>query len=208
MLATREIGGGAAEEQGIGAILLTADAAAGEAIAFACARRGLVVTVAEVGQVDSDRSEVLILDLRAEGGASVKELAGTAGISRRRMIAIGGLPEQGAGRHFSARVGLDADLAQLIAAVSGTDRSPATPAAPAAIKPDPLTPRERQVIRLLLAGLGAETMASHLGITPNTVRTHLQNIFSKLDVSSRAEAAAWALGAGLEPAELTGEAVR
>jgi DNA-binding CsgD family transcriptional regulator len=207
VLVAREIGGGAPEEQGIGAIFLTADAAAGEAIAFACARRGLVVTVAEVGQVEADGSEVLILDLRAEGGASVKELAGTADISGRRLIAIGGSPEESAGRHFAARVGLDADLGQLIAAVSGTDRSSSTPAVAATSEHDPLTRRERQVIRLLLAGLGAEAIAAHLGIAPNTVRTHLQNILSKLDVSSRAEAAAWALGAGLEPAVLTGEAV-
>jgi DNA-binding CsgD family transcriptional regulator len=207
-LVAREFGRGAPDEQGIGAIFLTADAAAGEAIAFACARRGLVVTVAEVGQVEADGLEVLILDLRAEGGASVKEPAATADLSGRRMIALGELPEESAGRHLAARIGLDADLGQLIAAVSGTDRSSPTPAAVASTEPDPLTPRERQVIRLLLAGLGAEAMAAHLGIAPNTVRTHLQNVLSKLDVGSRAEAAAWALGAGLEPADLTGEAVR
>ena len=207
-MVAREVGGGAPDEQGTGAILLTADVAAGEAIAFACARRGLVVTVAQVGQVEGDGSEVLIFDLRAEGGASVRELAGAADLSGRRMIAIGELPKQAVARHLATCVGLDVDIGQLIAAVSGTDRSSTMPAAATAPEPDLLTPRERQVIRLLLAGLGAEAMAAHLGIAPNTVRTHLQNILSKLDVKSRAEAAAWALGAGLEPADLSGEAVR
>jgi DNA-binding CsgD family transcriptional regulator len=208
VLVAREVDGGAPEEQGIGAILLTSDAAAGQAIAFACARRGLVVTVAEVGQVEADGSEVLIFDLRAEGGASVEELARAADLSGRRMIAIGELPEEGVARHLATRLGLDADIGQLIAAVSGSDRSSPTPVAITAPEPDLLTAREHQVIRLLLTGLGAEGIAAHLGIAPNTVRTHLQNILSKLDVSSRAEAAAWALGAGLEPAHLSGEAVR
>lgn len=52
-----------------------------------------------------------------------------------------------------------------------------------------LTPRERDVLRLLVEGLGSEEIGERLGITNNTVRTHVQGILNKLQVHSRLEAA-------------------
>jgi two-component system nitrate/nitrite response regulator NarL len=56
---------------------------------------------------------------------------------------------------------------------------------------DQLTERERQVLALLSRGAKSQTIADALGIAPNTVRTHVQNIFTKLHVHSRLEAVAF-----------------
>ncbi len=61
----------------------------------------------------------------------------------------------------------------------------------------PLTVREGQILELLAEGLGNKQIAARLGITTNTVKTHLELLFDKLDVASRAEAVATAARAGL-----------
>jgi ATP/maltotriose-dependent transcriptional regulator MalT len=61
----------------------------------------------------------------------------------------------------------------------------------------PLTNRERQVLGLLADGLGNKQIAARLGISTNTVKTHLELLFDKLGVSSRTEAVATAARRGL-----------
>jgi DNA-binding NarL/FixJ family response regulator len=51
-----------------------------------------------------------------------------------------------------------------------------------------LTPRERQVLACLGEGAGRNQVAERLNLTANTVRTHLQNIMTKLGVHSTLEA--------------------
>ena len=53
-----------------------------------------------------------------------------------------------------------------------------------------LTPREREVLRLLAEGLAADDIAKQLFISKKTVGTHLEHIFTKLGVRSRAQAIA------------------
>lgn len=53
-----------------------------------------------------------------------------------------------------------------------------------------LTRREREVLQLLVDGSGTEAIADALVISPQTARTHIQNILAKLGVHSRLEAAA------------------
>ena len=53
-----------------------------------------------------------------------------------------------------------------------------------------LTPREREVLRLLAEGLAADEIAKALFISKKTVGTHLEHIFTKLGVRSRAQAIA------------------
>jgi DNA-binding CsgD family transcriptional regulator len=62
----------------------------------------------------------------------------------------------------------------------------------AAVDASPLSPREREVIRLLAAGLTNRSIASELFLSEKTVARHLSNIFVKLDVSTRTAAAAYA----------------
>ncbi len=56
-----------------------------------------------------------------------------------------------------------------------------------------LTPREREVLSLMVAGQTNKGIAEQLVISPGTVRMHISNILSKLEVSNRTEAATLAL---------------
>ena len=58
--------------------------------------------------------------------------------------------------------------------------------------PGPLTPREWEVLRLIEDGLTNEEIAARLGISFAGARYHVAEIISKLGVSSRYEAIAWA----------------
>jgi DNA-binding CsgD family transcriptional regulator len=60
-----------------------------------------------------------------------------------------------------------------------------------------LTSREREVLRMIATAANSEELARRLAISVNTVRSHIQSIFSKLQVHSRLEAAAFAARAGL-----------
>lgn len=56
-----------------------------------------------------------------------------------------------------------------------------------------LTPRERAVLQLLLDGKTNKEIACHLNISPETVNTHLDHIYGKMGVTTRLEAASFAL---------------
>jgi DNA-binding NarL/FixJ family response regulator len=60
-----------------------------------------------------------------------------------------------------------------------------------------LTRREREVLDLIAQGLGNATIAARLHLSPKTVGNHISAIFTKLGVSSRAEAIVRARDAGL-----------
>ena len=52
-----------------------------------------------------------------------------------------------------------------------------------------LTDRERAVLMLLSRGASTDAMAVELGVSPNTVRTHVQNVLHKMGVNGRRQAA-------------------
>jgi len=60
-----------------------------------------------------------------------------------------------------------------------------------------LTERELDVLRLVAAGFSNKEIAAHLYVGVSTVKTHLDDVYRKLDVSDRAHAVAVALRAGL-----------
>ncbi len=57
----------------------------------------------------------------------------------------------------------------------------------------PLSARERDVLRELSGGLRNKEIASHLGISAGTVKTHVASIFEKLQVNDRTAAAVTAI---------------
>ncbi len=61
----------------------------------------------------------------------------------------------------------------------------------------PLSVRETEVVRLVAGGLTNRAIAADLGISERTVDRHVSNIYTKLDVTSRASATAWAIEHGL-----------
>ena len=62
-----------------------------------------------------------------------------------------------------------------------------------------LTDRELEVLRALAEGLGNKHIGARLGISPSTVKYHLQAIFAKLDVRTRSEAVSYGLRRGVVP---------
>jgi len=77
---------------------------------------------------------------------------------------------------------------------SGSTSATSTPTVPPG---GALTERETEVLRLMSEGLSNRTIASRLFVTEATVKTHVNNVFGKLDVNDRAAAVAWAFRSGI-----------
>jgi two-component system, NarL family, response regulator LiaR len=69
---------------------------------------------------------------------------------------------------------------------------------------DALSSRETEVLRAMMTGRRGRQIAGDLHISADTVRTHAQNIYAKLEVHSRLEAVSVARSAGLEPLDGSG----
>jgi ATP/maltotriose-dependent transcriptional regulator MalT len=97
----------------------------------------------------------------------------------------GAVLEMEAARNVFRRLGAAPDLAAL---ETGTD---------AAAPPGGLSAREVEILRLVATGLTNRAIADALTISERTVDRHVSNIFTKLDVSTRAAATAFAYEHGL-----------
>lgn len=64
-------------------------------------------------------------------------------------------------------------------------------------EPDPLSPRERQLLKLVDEGLTYKQISDALHVSTHTVHSHIKNIYEALQARSRAEALAKARGRGL-----------
>ena len=60
-----------------------------------------------------------------------------------------------------------------------------------------LSPREAEVLEFLAAGLSAPQIARELHLSPSTIKTHLQRLYERLEVSDRAAAVAEGMRRGL-----------
>jgi DNA-binding CsgD family transcriptional regulator len=117
--------------------------------------------------------------------------AARARVTRARaLFAIGSTTDAEAELERAAstldRLGAEPDLVEIERLRSGDVALPAG-----------LTPREAEVLRLVAAGKTNRDIAVELVISEHTVARHLQNMFAKLGVSSRAGATAFAFEHGL-----------
>ena len=95
----------------------------------------------------------------------------------------------------------DSSPGDLLAAVraAADGHAPLDPRVAAALLParepsltDQLSDREKQVLRLIAAGLANKQIARRLGIAESTVKVHTGNIFRRIGVTDRTSAALWA----------------
>ncbi|MDN4646501.1 helix-turn-helix transcriptional regulator [Arthrobacter sp. PsM3] len=152
--------------------------------------RGLVLAMTEQPDVSRVRTqwdcdgENLLINVRDDGRGALKADAPSIARLDRRVQALTGqlridvMPGWGA----DVFVTLPLDLPTRPAGdVAGWD----------------LAPRELEVLQYLVAGHRNRTIASTLGISENTVKFHVRNLFKKLEVGSRTEAIALAHSHGL-----------
>jgi HD-GYP domain-containing protein (c-di-GMP phosphodiesterase class II) len=86
---------------------------------------------------------------------------------------------------------LDGDAVDAVLSAAGHERTRRT------VRPAGLTPREVEILRLLARGLLNKEIAGRLQITPKTVGNHIEHIYAKIGVSSRAAAGLFATEHGL-----------
>jgi two-component system nitrate/nitrite response regulator NarL len=70
---------------------------------------------------------------------------------------------------------------------------------PGASEKDRLSPREREILGLVALGSSNKEIARETALSESTVKIHVQNILRKLNLSSRVQAAVYAVESGLAP---------
>lgn len=117
--------------------------------------------------------------------------------ARRTFAGLGAGPADREAAGLTVELGLEVFVELDVAGAPRPDPSIdlGTPTA----SDDGLTPRELEVLALVAAGLSNRQLARELVISDRTVARHLSNIFTKIDVVSRTEAAAYAFRHGLAP---------
>lgn len=158
---------------------------------------GLVV----VGSTpDMTIAETVTRSRQADGGAGVVVLVGLPTEGSLRPIATAGASA------IITRTATLEELREAIRAVRSGGRYVSPAAVPGLlgredeaprVAPEMLTPKEREVVALMVAGRTNQEIAEALYVTVQTVKTHLSHIYVKLGASNRQEAARRALEAGL-----------
>jgi DNA-binding CsgD family transcriptional regulator len=141
--------------------------------------------------------------LRPLPGARIGQFLESAGPLGE--AAVSRLWEEGAAMTPDRAVALALSGAGLSEAVSswpagdGAGAGSGGPGATTLPLPGQLTPRERQIIELIAAGLSNRRIAEELVIAPATAARHVANVLAKLEFSSRSQIAAWARSHGRNP---------
>jgi len=83
--------------------------------------------------------------------------------------------------------------------VAGLQSGGRETSAPGGAEREKISPREREILVLLARGASNKEMARDLGLAESTVKIHIQNILRKLNLSSRVQAAVYAVESGIAP---------
>ena len=152
---------------------------------------GLAILVEALAEETNDEIAVRLLGaidaLRRQTDTSAELIGG-----RDQTLLIAALRERLGSDAFiaaweSGRSLLAADAVQLALAPHGN--APQIP--PVVSQADELSPRQREVVRLITEGLSNKKIAEALFISERTADTHVEHILRKLDMHSRAQVAAW-----------------
>jgi DNA-binding NarL/FixJ family response regulator len=178
---------------------------------------GSVASLEAAAEVFENRVDVVLMEV-AEGftGEVVESLEGS-GLARETPVVV--LLEEAAHETVSQflRLGIrgvlpaDTGPAQVAAALQAAARGllVLVPGEVAAVRPagnspefpaefvEPLTPREKEVLRLLAAGLSNKEIAARLTLSEHTAKFHVASILGKLGAASRAEAVSIGMRRGL-----------
>jgi len=169
---------------------------------------------AAVEMIRERQPEVVLVDVHMPGGGGARvitEVARTHPDVRFLALSVSDAPEDviatiraGARGYVTKTIAPD-ELLDAIARVRDGDAvfSPRlagfvldafADVAPIAADPelDQLTPREREVLRLIARGYAYKEVARDLGISTKTVETHVSSVLRKLQLSSRHQLARWA----------------
>ena len=152
---------------------------------------------------------VINIDLLAGAAASITERLATACPQGGTVVLADADNRQAVHAAWGTRVrgliGKDArpdHLADSIRRVAEGERvvDPALVAAAVQVRPDPFTPRERDVLRVMALGLPSVDIAAHLGIAKSTVDQYVSTILRKTGARNRLEAVNTAQESGWLPA--------
>ena len=153
------------------------------------------------------RPDVMLIDLHLPGGAVAAIARIRAAQPRARVIVLAGWEGEDE-LHRALAAGAcacllkSADLAQIVACIAAVAAGravlpPTLAARGARLQVDRLSPRELEILGHLSAGNSNKIIARIAGIGVGTVKYHVNNILSKLNVSCRTEAASVAIQRGL-----------
>jgi DNA-binding NarL/FixJ family response regulator len=154
--------------------------------------------VEAIGQIVacSPTVEIVVLTVSTDGEDVLEAL--TAGASSyllkdTRTDELAGCIRQAAG----GQAVLSREVAQTLISRALSNRLENGAAERAKVHLPVLTARETEVLRLLVDGADNATIGRELSISPHTVKQYMTNIFEKLEVSGRVQAAVYAARAGL-----------
>jgi DNA-binding NarL/FixJ family response regulator len=168
-----------------------------------------------IAEITEKRPDVVLLDVHMPDGgglAVIEAVSRTVPDTRFLALSVSDAAEDvialiraGARGYVTKTISAD-ELADAVARVAGGDAvfsprlagfvldafrdAPVTPSVDPEI--DLLTPREREVLRLLARGYAYKEIAKELYISIKTVETHVSSVLRKLQLSSRHELARWA----------------
>lgn len=136
--------------------------------------------------IELERGNLVTSDVNADRAfVSMARTGSRAPLGRIPASSLAAIAQRAAARpHRDAAAGL---IVEIVERTSGPQREIAA-----------LSERERHVLAHVQRGLTVAAIAAELYISPNTVKTHLRNLYSKLGVSTREEAIRAARSLGLE----------